>query len=54
MLPSVKEKWIFINTDNQKLGQVTGAIYFALLVIHDIVANEIKPRQYLRSQVLPL
>lgn len=42
MFHSVKEKWIFINTDNQKLGQVTRAVYFDL-VIHDTVASEIKP-----------
>lgn len=48
VLPGVKPKWLFINTDDQKLGQATGAGYCCPLAIEDSVASEIKLRQYLR------
>lgn len=51
MLHSITEKWLFKNTDNQKLGQVTGAVYCYLLATHDAVVTEMK---YLRAQVLSL
>ena len=51
MLHGITEKELFKNTDNQKLGQVTGAVHCYLLATHDAVVTEMK---YLRAHVLPL
>lgn len=51
LLHGITETWLFKNTDNQKLGQVTGAVYCYLLATHDAVVTEMK---YLRAQVLSL